>query len=111
MKNVFFTSLCALGLVACGGGSDRAAKRAILDSCTEEGIADANTCDCVADQMVETLDRDMLDIIVAAKESDDEATYLATEMQKLDREALGQFTLAAMSAATECAVEIEGREP
>lgn len=111
LRNVFFVSLLAVGITACGGGSDRAARKAIYESCIEGGIADAQRCDCVTDQMVEALDPEMLEFIVAAKESEDEAAYMATEMSKFDREDMEQFERAVMRSATECDVEMEGPVP
>lgn len=106
MKKVFFASLFAVGLAACGGGSGSAAKTAILDSCMDEADADAETCNCMADQFVEKLDPKLLDLIVEASKSDDEDAYMASKMSELEPAEMGQFMTVMMGAATECGMEM-----
>ena len=106
MKKVFFASLFAVGLAACGGGSGNAAKTAILDSCLEEADADAEVCNCMADEFVEKLDPKLLDLIVEASKAEDEDAYMMSKMGELEPEEMTQFMTVMMGAATQCGMEM-----
>jgi|GEM_PF-1827258 len=106
MKKVFFASLFAVGLAACGGGSGSAAKTVIVDSCMEEGDASAETCNCMADQFVENLDPKLLNLIVEASNAEDEDAYMMSKMGELEPAEMTQFMTVMMGAATECGMDM-----
>ena len=106
MKKLLIASVFALGLAACGGGGGNAAKTAILDSCLEEADADAETCNCMADQFVDKLDPKMLDLIVEASKAEDEDAYMMSKMAELEPAEMTQFMTVMMGAATECGMDM-----
>lgn len=105
MKKIFFASVFAIGLAACGGSSG-GAKAALVESCVADGSSDEQTCSCMADLAVDKLDPKLVDILVEATKAEDEDAYMMSKMGELSPEEMTQFMTVMMGAATECGMEM-----
>ncbi len=105
MKKVIFASMFAIGLAACGGGAG--GKEATLTKmCVEEGDNTQEECACMATQMVEKLDPDMVDLMVEASKAENEEAFMMEKMAELKPEQMTQFMEFAMSAPGACGIEM-----
>lgn len=102
MKKVFFASVFALALAACGGGNKEAQ---LAKMCMDEGDNSSVECDCMAKTAVDKLDGDMVNLLLkAAKKGDDTDAAMTEMMGDLTPAQMGQFMTFGMEIATTCGV-------
>lgn len=83
-----------LALAACGGG-----KAAMVKSCVDDGT-NQKTCECIATELEEKLDKDVFDALVLGAQGRDEAAKVALE--KLPANQQFSVVTTTMGAAMKC---------
>lgn len=105
MRQILLASGFALALAACGTPADTT-RQVLIDACLEDDGATDAQCTCMADQAVEKLDPKVLTIMMEAAEAEDSDAYMMSKIGELAPEDMQNLMTFAMSAATECELEM-----
>ena len=79
IRTLTIASVALLSLSACSGGGG---KKALVDSCMDDGAATAKQCNCLVDTLEENLDKETFATLAkAAKDGDDDLDNLPPAVQ------------------------------
>lgn len=105
MRHFMIAAGLALGLAACGGAADNT-KQVLIDACLEDDGGTDEQCTCMADQAIEKLDPKIVTMLVEAAEAEDSDAYMMSKMGELEPADMQSMMTFAMSATTECGMEM-----